>query len=178
MPSDCSQDRFVIDFLKHKREGFWIELGCQGPIISSNTHILETSYDWQGISIDIDQNHINTWAGVRNTDKLICADALSLDYEKLFLHYKVPEVVDYLSVDLEPPPITFEVLKKIPFSKYKFKLITFEHDDYRKEYSHYNLKNESREFFKNLGYLQIPEKILAHYDPLIYLSEDWYIIKE
>lgn len=178
MPSDCSQDRFVLDLLKHKREGFWIELGCQGPIRSSNTHILETSYGWQGISIDIDQNHINTWAGVRNTDKLLCADALSLDYEKLFLDFKVPDVVDYLSVDLEPPPITFEVLKKIPFYKYKFRVITFEHDDYRNEYAHYNLKNKSREFFKNLGYLQVPEEISNSYHTNINVSEDWYIIKE
>tara|TARA_R110002110_G_scaffold129820_1_gene309957 strand:+ start:6566 stop:7144 length:579 start_codon:yes stop_codon:yes gene_type:complete len=178
MPSDCSQDRFVVDTLNQHKNGFWVELGCQGPIQSSNTHILEVDHGWRGLSIDISQPHINLWEGVRSTEHLVCADALALDYTKLFEDHNVPEVVDYLSVDLEPPPITFTALKKIPFDKYKFKTITFEHDHYRQEYLHYNLREDSRKFFESIGYYKLPDAFLNEYHTNLPISEDWYVHPE
>ena len=175
MPSDCSQDRFVVDTLNQHKNGFWVELGCQGPIQSSNTHILELVYGWKGVSIDISKPHIDMWEGVRNTDNLVCADALELDYTKLFKDHNVPEVVDYLSVDLEPPPITFTALKKIPFDKYKFKIITFEHDHYRQEFLHHNLRDDSRKFFESIGYYKVPDSLLNAYHLNLSISEDWYV---
>jgi len=178
MPSDCSQDRFVVDTLNQYKNGFWVELGCQGPIQSSNTHILEMDHGWRGLSIDISQPHINLWEDVRNTEHLVCADALALDYTQLFEDHSVPEVVDYLSVDLEPPPITFTALKKIPFDKYKFKTITFEHDHYRQEYLHYNLREDSRKFFESIGYYKLPDVFLNAYHTNLPISEDWYVHPE
>ena len=202
MPSNCSQDRFVVDTLRNDiaapypspgiwfigladnqhKNGFWVELGCQGPINSSNTHILEESLAWTGLSIDISQPHIDLWEGVRSTDHLVCGDALSLDYEQLFKEHDVPEVVDYLSVDLEPPPITFTAVQKIPFHKYKFKTITFEHDHYREEFLHYNLREDSRKFFDSIGYFKVPDHIADTFSKVslfkVSFSEDWYVHPE
>jgi len=175
MPSDCSQDRFVVNALNQHKNGYWVELGCQGPIQSSNTHILEMDHGWRGLSIDISQPHINLWEGVRSTDHLVCGDALSLDYEKLFKEHDVPELVDYLSLDLEPPPSTFTALQKIPFDKYKFKTITFEHDHWRQEYLHYNLREDSRKFLESRGYHKIPDAFSNAYFPNVAASEDWYV---
>lgn len=175
MPSDCSQDRFVIDTLQGLKNGSWVELGCQGPHMSSNTHILEQNYDWSGLSIDLDESALALWEGVRNTEHLLKNDATTLVYETLFEEHNIPEVVDYFSVDLEPPPLTFEALQRIPFDKYKFKVITFEHDDYREGYKDHNLKERSREFFANLGYYMIPESFASRYHPNIDKSEDWYV---
>ena len=176
MSSDCSQDRFVLDTLNYKKSGIWVELGCKGPYAGSNTHILEKNYDWSGISIDIDSYEISLWNGERNTNGLICSNALEIDYLELFNKYNLPPIFDYLSVDLEPPPITFEVLSKIPFNKYKFRVITFEHDHYRTEYASYELKKKSREFFLDLGYKMVPEHISSSYHSNINVSEDWYIL--
>jgi len=172
MPSDCAQDKFVLDTLENLRDGFWVELGCRGPVVSSNTHILETLYGWKGLSIDISQSHIDEWQGVRNTDHLLCADALSLDYESLFEQHGVPEVVDYLSVDLEPPMITLEALYKIPFDKYKFRVITFEHDAYRDD----RTKEPSRNFLLDLGYTLVNPEILNTYYSGVSNAEDWYTL--
>lgn len=175
MPSDCGQDKFVLDTLKNKRNGYWLELGCQGPIASSNTHVLEIEYDWKGISIDINQSYINQWTGVRNTEMLLCADALSINYEELLEKLNAPKEIDYLSMDLEPPPVTFAALTKIPFHKYKFKVITFEHDHYRNDFLSFDLKNKSQKFFKDLGYKMVPEQVNDFYYPNLSLSENWYL---
>lgn len=176
MPSECSQDRFVLNTLNHKKNGIWVELGCKGPYVGSNTHLLEKNYGWSGISIDIDYHEVGLWSGERNTDGLICYDALQINYLELFKKYNLPPVIDYLSVDLEPPPITFEVLSKIPFNDYKFRVITFEHDHYKTDYISSGLKKKSRDFFLNLGYKMIPEEISNSYHQNVSLSEDWYTL--
>ena len=43
----------------------------------------------------------------------------------------MPTTIDYLSIDLEPPDLTLECLLKIPFTSYKFNVISFETDEYR-----------------------------------------------
>jgi len=178
MPSDCGQDKFVLDTLNNKRNGYWLELGCQGPISSSNTQVLELEYNWKGISIDINQSYIDQWAGVRNTDMLFCANALLLNYEELLEKLNAPKEIDYLSIDLEPPPVTFAALDKIPFHKYKFKVITFEHDHYRQDFLSFDLKNKSQKFFNNLGYKMVPENIINSYHSNISLAESWYTLND
>ena len=158
MPSDCSQDRFVVDTLNQHKNGFWVELGCQGPIQSSNTHILEVDHGWRGLSIDISQPHIDLWEGVRNTEHLVCADAITLDYS--------------LSLDLEPPSITLEALYKLPFDKYKFRVITFEHDEYRGT----GTKEPSREFLLSLGYSLVDPATVNSFHINLSNAEDWYLL--
>jgi hypothetical protein len=65
--------------------------------------------------------------------------------------------VDYLQLDCDPPEVTFEILKKIPFDQFKFKIITYEHDYYntdRKE-----LREQSREYLKSKGYVLVVNDI-------------------
>lgn len=170
MPSDCKQDSFVISTLNSLRKGFWVEYGCQGPIKGSNTHVLELEYEWKGLSLDIEPSFLAEWDGVRNTDRLVCADALKIDHEKLYAEHNVPNVVDYLSLDIEPPDATWECLQKIPFDKYIFKVVTYEHDSYR-GYP----KEPSREFFSERGYVRVPDNIVRGFHGGILNAEDWYI---
>jgi len=60
---------------------------------------------------------------------LCCKYNISL-FEKINNFYST-NIIDYFSFDLEPPLLTLEVLKKFPFDKYKFGVITFEQDFYR-----------------------------------------------
>lgn len=55
----AAQDLFVIAMTQGRRQGTWLELGAWQPIAGSNTYLLETRYQWSGISIDIDDHSIN-----------------------------------------------------------------------------------------------------------------------
>lgn len=147
--SQIDQDKWVCETLKYKTNGYWVDIGCGEPTYINNTYAFETQLGWKGISIDLDPGAIDRWKkSGRNVDLLIHHDALTLDYEKLFESNSFPNVIDYLSLDLEPPTVTLEALYKLPFDKYKFRCITFETDDYR----NFGTKLPSREFLISKGY--------------------------
>ena len=102
------------------------------------------------------------WNDNRSNPLVIC-DATNIDYDVLFKEYNLPKHMDYLSVDLEPPEITFEALKIIPFDKYKFNVITFETDYYRCK----TTRIPSRELLMSHGYKLLHEDVKS--------QEDWYI---
>lgn len=47
--SQIQQDRWVLDELKDKRGGFFVEIGAFDGKTHSNTYLLETEYSWTGI---------------------------------------------------------------------------------------------------------------------------------
>jgi hypothetical protein len=68
-----------------------------------------------------------------------------------------------LTVDLEPPSLTLEVLYKIPFDKFRFSVITFEHDSYRGT----EVLVESRKIFEKHNYKLVINNVNR--------QEDWWI---
>lgn len=162
--SQIGQDIFVNNLLKEKRNGLFLDIGCHKPIHINNTYLFESEYDWDGISIDID-NFSEEWKTHRKT-KFIMEDALTIDYNALIqelLTKHSASRIDYLSVDLEPPQVTLDVLHKIPFSNYRFSVITFEHDHYRNK----TVIQESRKIFEQHNY----KLLIAD----INRQEDWWI---
>ena len=132
--AQIGQDKIVLDILGPKYNGTFVDIGCSEPINISNTFVFEATFNWTGIGVDI-QDYVGgggeTWKSHRPQTKHVLADALAIDYAKLFEENNMPETIDYLSLDLEPPDLTLECLMKIPFDKYKFNVITFETDEYR-----------------------------------------------
>jgi hypothetical protein len=175
MTSQINQDKFVIDTFKNKTNGTFIDIGAGHPIEINNTYILEKDFEWTGISFDIGPpythgcNHMSIneykelWKNNRKT-KLYTCDCRTLDFLDIFDQNNMPKTIDYLSMDLEPPEVTFEVLKKLPFDKYVFNAITFEHDNYRGT----NTLSPSREFLSSLGYVLVQS---------VNNQEDWYVYK-
>ena len=51
------QDKFVLNVLKEKKNGFFVELGSNHPINVNNTYLLEKNYDWKGIMIEYEASH-------------------------------------------------------------------------------------------------------------------------
>ncbi|NDD82970.1 hypothetical protein EBZ38_01625 [bacterium] len=162
------QDLFVLAVLNGKENGYYLEIGSNDPFITNNTALLETVFNWNGISIDISQNDITNFIEKRK-NKAVCCDATTVNYEELLKDS--PNIIDYLQVDCDPPEATLHALKRIPFDKYKFRVITFEHDDYRSK----DIKEASRDFLREQGY-QLLVSDIAFYEGCNF--EDWWIHPE
>lgn len=151
--SQCGQDLIVLKYLQNKKNGFFLDIGCCLPRTINNTYLLEKNYDWSGISIDIvdfiEESDNATWSDLRKSTHIV-KDALSIDYINLLEQYNAPSSIDFLSIDLEPPTLTFEVLFKIPFDKYRFNFIAYEVDELITGGEH--RKITSREYIKSKGY--------------------------
>lgn len=167
--SQIGQDLIVLKYLKNKTNGTFVDVGCGYPSYINNTYLLEKKYGWTGISIDLN-NYLDpfevdfeentrerctgkSWQELRPKSNRVLANALTLDYEKLFEENHMPETIDFLSLDLEPPEVTFECLFKIPFHKYKFRFIAFETDEYRE--GGIMRRDESRNYFEKLDYVLV-----------------------
>ena len=66
--------------------------------------------------------------------------------------------------------VSLQILKKIPFDKYKFATITFEHDDYS-DIDDY-VKKESRNYLESQGYILVVNDVSN--DGLC-AYEDWWV---
>jgi len=147
--SQAFQDMFILSLINGKRNGLYLEIGAQEPFYQNNTALLETEFGWKGISVEIDEKLCNMFAEQRQ-NKIVCQDATTIDYVQLLSEYTDQTDFDYLQVDCEPSKTTFEVLISIPFEKYRFAIITYEHDHYVDMTGSY--REKSRRFLKSMGY--------------------------
>ena len=179
----AEQDKFVLNILKNKKKGFFLEIGSNHPININNSYILENTYDWNGIMIEYNQKWINDYKKYRPNSIHIINDATKIDYKTLFETNNVPLNIDYLQIDLEPTNgSTLNTLKKLDdevMNKYKFSAITFEHDC-KQSICHLPIvqktRLESREIFKKRGYICVFEDI--HNMLPKYVYEDWWVHPE
>lgn len=158
-PSQIGQDKFVREVLKNKQKGFFIDIGCYRPITISNTFLLEVEDGWKGVGIDVREFHedddpLKSWGALRPNTKHIVGNALTFNYKELFESLNVPKIIDYLSLDIEPPQATFEVLFRLPLDDYQFRAITFETDEYR-DAGGKERAEKSREYLASKGYKYI-----------------------
>jgi len=94
----------------------------------------------------------------------VCDDATKIDYRELCVEHNMGDTIDYLSLDLEPPDVTFNALLKILESGLKFRVITFETDFYR----YRDTLEPSRKILNEHGYeLVVPG-----------IQDDFYVSKE
>lgn len=162
--SQIGQDRFVVDTLNNKRNGTFLDVGACFYKQISNTFYLEKNLGWSGIAIDIEDKYRNEWLENRENTTFICGDATQIDYKKLCDDHDMGNVIDYLSLDLEPPDVTFNALLKILESGLKFRVITFETDFYRYK----DTLEPSRKILNEHGYeLVVPG-----------IQDDFYVSRE
>jgi hypothetical protein len=162
--SQCYQDMFVLTMLNGKRDGRFVEIGCDDGFFNSNTALLETTFGWTGVSIDIVPEKIVKFATQRKS-KTILGDATKLNYGSF-----LDGDYDYLQLDCEPAYNTFKVLQRIPFEFHRFAIITFEHDNYCDEDG--SIMDKSRQYLKSFGYVMVVNNISEDkYSPF----EDWWV---
>lgn len=164
--SQASQDVFVLSCLDGKQNGTFLDLGCHQPDFINNTFLLEKQFGWQGLSLDVDFSCIDRFPSVRNTPALV-RDCTKLQWDEISSYYS-NQSIDYLSLDLEPADKTLECLQSIPFDRFNFSVITFEHDFYR--FGEY-YRSKSREIFTKAGYRLLSSNVKN--GGAIY--EDWYV---
>ena len=159
------QDMFILSMYDGKRNGTYLEIGSGDPFVHNNTVLLEQEFGWKGISIDASEALCYKFKENRN-NTVICADATQINYEDMFSKHCMEPVIDYLQVDCDD--VSIDILKNIPFHRYKFGVITFEHDSYRLGNER---KAEARKLLKSHGYeLAVPNVSFAPNHPY----EDWY----
>jgi len=158
---NSGQERFVTELLKNKENGFYVEIGAFDSKKGSNTYHLETDYNWNGVSFEIDpERHAEFVSNRKNP--CILGDATHFNYISYFEENNFPKQIDYLQVDIDAgytpegnsvgnPYLTLHGLIAVPLSKYRFSIITFEHDS-QIEYNNKGMREAQREILSSLGY--------------------------
>lgn len=167
--SQVLQDIFILSILNGKENGTYLEIGSGDPQNLNNSYLLETVFNWTGLSIDLNKSLIDKYKNLRK-NPAICEDATKLDYTSLLSNITKDNTVDYLQLDCDPSNITYEILTKIPFDKYKFRVITYEHDYYLDITRSY--KQKSREFLEKNGYLLVVNDVSPEGSCSF---EDWWV---
>lgn len=167
--SQCYQDMFVLSCLDGKENGTYVEIGSGDPFVSNNTALLEILFNWKGISLDINPDHVENFFNSRK-NLIAEGDAIKVDYDALFEEVNLGPNFDYLQIDCEPPSVSFSALKKIPLNKYTFSVITFEHDYYTNQDQH--VRDESRLYLEEHGYELIVNNISVDDE---HPFEDWWV---
>lgn len=150
-PATEGQDLLVLDLLGHKRNGFFVDLAARYWHRGSNSFLLETYYDWNGICIEPDNNFARGLT-LNRTCMVICNNPISdRNGEVVHFNYKIggwnskgnedgskvtvtlntvldsanaPTEMDYLSLDVEDHE--WAVLSQFNFNKYRFSVMTVE----------------------------------------------------
>jgi len=166
--SQALQDMFVLYCHNGKKNGTYLEVGAAFPYYTSNSALLE-QFGWRGVGLELDPEMVKNYNDHRRNKSLL-QDALTADYDKLLTEYCGTTDIDYLQLDIRTSEETYKLLEKIPFDKYRFAVITYEHDDYVDTTQSY--KQKSRDFLFSKGYLlAVPD--VAPIDG--YSFEDWWI---
>ena len=165
--SQAGQDLFVLEMLHNKKYGFYIEIGGADPFESNNTFLLEKDFSWKGISIEFDKSLAARYSSMRN-NPCFCHDATTYDYGGVAKLLNFPTQIDYLSVDIDPAENTYLALNKCPFDKYRFSVVTFEHDAYSSGTKFMEL---SRAFLVANGYQLVAKNVKCFGRDF----EDWWI---
>lgn len=168
------QDKFVLNVLKNKKNGTFLDMGAHEPIYINNTYILESEFGWKGIIFDYFEHFRAGYEKHRPESVHVISDATTLDYKRLMDETEMPSNIDYLSLDLDGDA-TIKALRKLDsevMDRHKFAVVTFEHDVYEGG-NHIAVREESREIFKKRGYVCVFEDIHHEKPDIVY--EDWYV---
>lgn len=173
--SQATQDRFILNVLKEKKNGAFLEIGSNDPVNDNNTYTLEKNYNWKGIMVEYNTSFGNLYKQYRPNSSHILGDATKIDYKSEFENNNMPSEMDYLQIDLDvnnrSTLTTLQILDSDLFDNYKFATVTFEHDIYTGDY--FNTRKKSREIFNKRGYKCVFPDICCLSEELVF--EDWYV---
>lgn len=154
--SQAMQDAFVMLCTGRKRDGTYVDLGAGHYANGSNTFRLATEYGWSGIAAEKDEALAAEYRRTRWRDTFFY-DALDPNLPSAIRALAGSEaIIDFLSLDLEPPELTLSCLVGLPLEDVRFAVICCEHDVYRRPRS---IKNAMRGILEGYGYIRVVEDV-------------------
>jgi hypothetical protein len=165
-----NQDLIALCLFNCKKGGTYLEIGAQHSVLGSNTYLLETDFNWTGVSVEWDTHLAGIFNSTRQ-NKCVCQDATTIDYNELIesnINIFKNQPIDFLQLDIEPSANTFKVFQKIDFNKHTFSFITYEHDTYDKDNEE---RKASRKLLEEYGYTRFFSDV-CHSGIRF---EDWYV---
>jgi hypothetical protein len=123
------QDEFIFNLFKQKQNGFFLDISCGHPRIGSNSYALEKYCGWTGIGFDIGDVEADLQWSQHRKSPFVKMDATSPHLTN-FLIANAPEVVDYVSLDVDAAGtnLALQALDRVLKSNIKIKAMTFEHE--------------------------------------------------
>jgi len=164
--SQSFQDLFVLAANQGRRNGRYLEIGSAEPFYGNNTALLESKFGWSGVSIDINAAKVADFAANRK-NKVVCEDATRVDYAALLSQHPSTDW-NYLQIDCDPAETSMTILNRIPFDRYRFAVITFEHDYYYNS----SVRDRSRRTLQQLGYELLVSDVAYN---RFHSYEDWWV---
>lgn len=152
--SACEQDVFALLCNNSKHNGYFIDIGSGAFKHENNTYTLDRYFGWNGLCFDILDKIADYYSSERNC-KYFQLDCSRTNFWEVFVRESAPEVIDYLSVDVDEA--TLITMKNIPFNYYKFGVITIEHDYYRNKND--SFRGTQRAILKDHGYHLLCEDV-------------------
>ncbi|BBY63013.1 FkbM family methyltransferase [Mycolicibacterium helvum] len=131
-----------------------IETSCVWK--DSNSTLTFNEVENAGLSTISDYSDIDLHQDARKQGRQYSVNTISL--LDLLTKYKAPEVIDYLSIDTEGSE--FAILDSFDFSKYRFRIITCEHN-------YTPMRDAIFELLTNNGYSRV--------FPDVSFNDDWYV---
>ena len=153
MGSEYNQDIICDDFLNKKTDGFFVDIGGSFHEQWNNSFFFEKSRNYRGLAIDLNPEYEQGWIDNRPNTKFIVGDATTQDYQKILDDLNAPEVIDFLSIDIDPRHQSLAALYKIFSTSYKFSTIAFEVDAGHGGEGWIDVRDASREFLISKQYL-------------------------
>jgi hypothetical protein len=168
--SQLHQDMFVLCVLDGLRQGSYLDIGAHEPVFINNTYLLEQRFGWNGLSVELCEAQVMRHREQRRNPCLL-ADATQLDYAAALRDAGLGPVIDYLSIDTDPPEVTLQALRRLPHDQFRFRVITFEHD---LSAGGAEVRRLSRELLQSLGYELVVNDIAWGHR----VVEDWWVAPE
>jgi hypothetical protein len=174
--SQAGQESFVLAMTHNKKNGFYVEIGAFHASIDSNTYILETEFNWTGISLELNAKRCSEF-NIKRRNVCINDNAIKFNYKKRFKEINFPRTFDYLQLDIEPARNTFRALLKFPLRDYKPFIITFEHDKYANKFN-WSIQFLAFLYLYVYGYKRIEKNVTLLAEGQVKKPfEDWYVRK-
>ena len=159
-----AQETFILNVLNEKKNGYYVELGASHSTRGSNTYLLESQFDWKGVSFEI-VPEFHKEVSENRKNPCILGDALKFDYKTYFEENNFPKQIDYLQIDVDEsydqfgrpqgnPASSLLGLIALPLNTYRFTVITFEHDEII-DHKNAAIRDAQREILYGLGYFLV-----------------------
>jgi len=172
----AEQDKFVLNALKFKKNGLFLDIGAGDPIQYNRTYTLENFYGWKGILVDSHESYLEKYQQERKNSTHLIEEPYNIDYTALLREKNMPLTIDYLQMNLTERDgsalYTIQNLQKSLFTTHKFAVVTFKHDVYAGNI--FNTRDEARFIFEKAGYYCVFPDVQHNDDPK-WVYEDWYV---